>query len=163
MCFLRGESGFFYKLLTLILLTWTIWRAPTNASKWRMGFNSTFKGLNHEEVEWPILTCRRCSQNHLGIWAFMSIGLVWTAKAYKLFAVSAFLILTQVVHYIELPVFCTSWITLTPLIAGSLNGHMPLFHCSYTQLPYDNEVACNRLKLDGHQSSRASLEPEHRN
>ena len=25
--------------LTLTLLTWTIWRAPTNASKWRMGFN----------------------------------------------------------------------------------------------------------------------------
>ena len=33
------------KQLTLILLTWTIWRAPTNASKWRMGFNSAFKGL----------------------------------------------------------------------------------------------------------------------
>ena len=32
-------------MLTLILLTWTIWRAPTNASKWRMGFNSAFKGL----------------------------------------------------------------------------------------------------------------------
>ena len=32
--------------LTLILLTWTIWRAPTNTSKWRMGFNSAFKGLN---------------------------------------------------------------------------------------------------------------------
>ena len=31
--------------LTLILLTWTIWRAPANASKWRMGFNSAFKGL----------------------------------------------------------------------------------------------------------------------
>jgi hypothetical protein len=31
--------------LTLILLTWTIWRGPTNASKWRMGFNSAFKGL----------------------------------------------------------------------------------------------------------------------
>ena len=27
------------KFLALILLTWTIWRAPTNASKWRMGFN----------------------------------------------------------------------------------------------------------------------------
>ena len=26
-------------------LTWTIWRAPTNASKWRMGFNSAFKWL----------------------------------------------------------------------------------------------------------------------
>ena len=31
--------------LTLTLLTWTIWRAPTNASKWRIGFNSAFKGL----------------------------------------------------------------------------------------------------------------------
>ena len=26
-------------------LTWTTWRAPTNASKWRMGFNSAFKRL----------------------------------------------------------------------------------------------------------------------
>ena len=33
--------------LTLILLTWTKWRAPTNASKWRMGFNSAFKGLTY--------------------------------------------------------------------------------------------------------------------
>ena len=31
--------------LTLILLTRTIWRAPTYARKWRMGFNSAFKGL----------------------------------------------------------------------------------------------------------------------
>ena len=31
--------------LTLILLTWRIWRAPNNASKWQMGFNSAFKGL----------------------------------------------------------------------------------------------------------------------
>jgi hypothetical protein len=28
--------------LTLILLTWTKWWAPTSASKWRMGFNSAF-------------------------------------------------------------------------------------------------------------------------
>ena len=27
------------------MLMWTIWRTPTNASKWRMGFNSAFKGL----------------------------------------------------------------------------------------------------------------------
>ena len=32
-------------ILTLILLMWTIWRAPTNVSKWGMGFNSAFKGL----------------------------------------------------------------------------------------------------------------------
>ena len=33
--------------LTVTLLTWRIWWAPTNASKWRMGFNSVFKGLTH--------------------------------------------------------------------------------------------------------------------
>jgi len=31
--------------LTLILLTWRIWRAPNNASKWQMGFNWVFKWL----------------------------------------------------------------------------------------------------------------------
>jgi len=31
--------------LTLILLTWRIWWAPNNSSKWQMGFNSAFKGL----------------------------------------------------------------------------------------------------------------------
>jgi hypothetical protein len=31
--------------LTLILLTWRIWWAPNNASKWQMGFKSAFKGL----------------------------------------------------------------------------------------------------------------------
>ena len=36
-------------ILTPILLTWTIWRTPTNASKWRMGFNSAFKGLNKKD------------------------------------------------------------------------------------------------------------------
>ena len=30
---------------TLNLLTWRIWWAPNNASKWQMGFNSAFKGL----------------------------------------------------------------------------------------------------------------------
>jgi len=32
--------------LTLILLTWRKWWTPNNASKWQMGFNSAFKGLN---------------------------------------------------------------------------------------------------------------------
>ena len=32
--------------LTLILLTWKIRRAPNNADKWQMGFNSAFKMLN---------------------------------------------------------------------------------------------------------------------
>jgi hypothetical protein len=30
--------------LTLNPLKWKIWRAPNNASRWQMGFNSTFKG-----------------------------------------------------------------------------------------------------------------------
>jgi len=33
--------------LTLILLTWRIWWAPNNVSKWQMGFNSAFKVLRH--------------------------------------------------------------------------------------------------------------------
>ena len=31
--------------LTLISLTWKTWRAPNNASKWQMVFNSAFTGL----------------------------------------------------------------------------------------------------------------------
>jgi len=31
--------------LTLILLTWRIWWALNNASRWQMGFNLAFKGL----------------------------------------------------------------------------------------------------------------------
>jgi len=37
-----------FTLLTLILLTWRIWWAPNNASRWQMGFNSAFKGLKFE-------------------------------------------------------------------------------------------------------------------
>ena len=38
--------------LTLILLTWRIWRAPNNASRWQMGFNSVFKGLKTDFLVW---------------------------------------------------------------------------------------------------------------
>jgi len=31
--------------LTLILLTWRIWWAANNASRWQMGFNWAFSGL----------------------------------------------------------------------------------------------------------------------
>jgi hypothetical protein len=33
------------RTLTFNLLTWTKWWAPASASKWRMEFNSAFKGL----------------------------------------------------------------------------------------------------------------------
>jgi hypothetical protein len=36
----------FVRVLTLNLLTTTIVAPPSNASKWQMGFNSAFKGLN---------------------------------------------------------------------------------------------------------------------
>ena len=42
--------------LTLILLTWRIWWAPTNASRWHMGFNSAFKGLMSPVVILPVLS-----------------------------------------------------------------------------------------------------------
>jgi len=43
--------------LTLYLLTWRIWWAPSNASKGQMGFNSAFKGLMlHQCKQWHLLT-----------------------------------------------------------------------------------------------------------
>jgi len=62
--------------LTLILLTWRIWWAPNNASKWQMGFNSAFKGLN-------------TLQNNLASWdlqmGFNSvfIGLTWCSHTWR--------------------------------------------------------------------------------
>ena len=41
-----GRYELEYNGLTLILLMWRIWWAPNNASKWQVGFNSAFKGLN---------------------------------------------------------------------------------------------------------------------
>jgi len=38
--------SFMLFILTLILLTWRIWWAPNNASRWQMAFNSSFKGLS---------------------------------------------------------------------------------------------------------------------
>jgi hypothetical protein len=38
--------------LTLILLTWSIWWAHNNASKWQLGFNSAFKGLKEVFFIW---------------------------------------------------------------------------------------------------------------
>jgi hypothetical protein len=50
--------------LTLILLTWKIWRAPNNASKWQMGFKSAFKGLNTaQHVSVILIPIIRCSTN----------------------------------------------------------------------------------------------------
>ena len=37
-----------FNSLTPILLTWRIWWALNIASKWQLGFNSAFKGLNDE-------------------------------------------------------------------------------------------------------------------
>jgi hypothetical protein len=34
-----------FRSLCFILLTWRMWWAPNNASRWQMGFNSAFKGL----------------------------------------------------------------------------------------------------------------------
>ena len=42
--------------LTLILLTWRIWWAPNNASRWQMGFTSAFKGLKKRLGGWDTIT-----------------------------------------------------------------------------------------------------------
>ena len=44
--FFQQDGARFHYALTLILLTWSIGWAPNNASRWQMGFNMVFKGLN---------------------------------------------------------------------------------------------------------------------
>jgi hypothetical protein len=41
-----------FKVLTLILVTWKVRWVPNNASRWQMGFNSGFKGLNICKLFW---------------------------------------------------------------------------------------------------------------
>jgi hypothetical protein len=42
----EGPASNLWICLTLTPLMWRIWWAPNNASRWQMGFNSEFKGLN---------------------------------------------------------------------------------------------------------------------
>jgi hypothetical protein len=47
---LEGKWVGYLRILTLILLTWKIWWAQNNASRWQMGFNSAFKELSLLQV-----------------------------------------------------------------------------------------------------------------
>jgi hypothetical protein len=47
--FFENLTKKFQTSLTLMLLTWRIWWAPNNASRWQMGFNSVFKGLRSDK------------------------------------------------------------------------------------------------------------------
>ena len=63
------RSDFANVALTLNLLTTTIVAPPSNASKWKMGFNSAFKGLslvfnNHALM----LACAWCDTQKLKLW-----------------------------------------------------------------------------------------------
>ena len=51
--------------LTLNLLTTTIVGPPSNASKWQMGFNSAFKGLNTDRLRVLLDKSERPEGDHL--------------------------------------------------------------------------------------------------
>jgi len=58
--------------LTLNPLTWRIWSAPNNASRWQMGFHSVFKGLNitvkfltTQNYKITVLFVAECLQNSI--------------------------------------------------------------------------------------------------
>ena len=52
-------------VLNLNLLTTTIFAPPSNASKWQMGFNSAFKGLNsYRFARWHSVV-GRCNEHEL--------------------------------------------------------------------------------------------------
>jgi hypothetical protein len=52
----KREANYFHvvRKLTLILLTWRIWWASNNASKWQMGFNLAFEVLKVGDATPPI-------------------------------------------------------------------------------------------------------------
>jgi len=53
--------------LTLILLTWRIWWAPNNASRWQMEFNSPFQVLKaNDALTQGVLTTSKCKSFILG-------------------------------------------------------------------------------------------------
>ena len=70
--FVSERSWSVYFILTLNPLKWKTWWAPNNASKWQMGFNSTFKGLivsgfyfavnQHVTTEFSSQMRNRCGQ-----------------------------------------------------------------------------------------------------
>ena len=63
--------------LNLTLLTWRIWWAPNNASRWQVGFNRVFKRLSESEVSAAKLL--RCE--YFGMWScFAGYGLLTFRK-----------------------------------------------------------------------------------
>ena len=52
----------FRNSLTRILLTWRIWWASNNASRWQMGFNSAFKGLMNRDSSVSIVSIPRAGR-----------------------------------------------------------------------------------------------------
>ena len=81
--------------LTLILLSWRIWWAPSNTSRWQMGFNSAFKGLSIINLQifgtrnYPLATNRKPSYGLKTTWekraVFLQRGSVYTSLHFGIF------------------------------------------------------------------------------
>jgi len=61
------------RTLTLTLLTWRIWLGRNNASKWQMGFNLMFKGLNLMLVIQHPNTCQNNQNAPYTVFSSMSV------------------------------------------------------------------------------------------
>ena len=77
--------------LTLILLTWRIWWAPNNTTKWHIGFNSTFKGLR--SFYGSLGVCDRGLRRNSSILecdnASMVVSWSWTKRTTFIFTVAS--------------------------------------------------------------------------
>jgi len=65
--------------LTLSPLTWKIWRALNNASRWQMGFNSAFKGL---DIQTKALWREICTPN----WITQTTAPLWHEDSFTSFS-----------------------------------------------------------------------------
>jgi hypothetical protein len=67
--------------LTLSQLTWRIWWVPNNASKWQMGLNSAFKGLNRRGRQFSRLLAAKLCATAVVMLGTPSSEVVWRVLA----------------------------------------------------------------------------------
>ena len=137
--------------LTLILLTWRKWWAPNNASKYQMGFNSGFKGLNIFIHVFLYMGLAHEGCEYLTAVSHTELQSVWTQTASCPFNHSAELSESHVNPHISMTIcygyalrMLTSYYTnLTPLaMTDAIPKEMFLGHIvAYTGTPLSSSVA----------------------
>jgi len=144
-------------LLTLVLLTWRIWWAPSNARKWQMGFDSVFEELKCRKLlaQWHGATSHK-----IGLLALLYTQQTKFYVFYDLFSVHSCIIFfkwSQLgAHYFLVYLFQLLYMfraTMCPSLAGLLQqtSHPPTqsakYHCHADTIssPNDGHIVARNM------------------